>query len=185
MYLDDFIEDSTVYLQFTTNDANGGAVAPSSAFEAADLKIYKDNGAAEKTTTNGITMTSPFDGVTGLHAVSIDTSNDTGDVGFWVTGSDYIVLLNPDTETVDGQTVVKVLAHFSIENRFNAMVDQVIEGTLTFQDVLKLMLSALANKSSGGGTTELKFRDLADTKERITATVDVNGNRTDTTLDAT
>jgi hypothetical protein len=115
-YLGDFPEDSTVNIYFTTSDGSGGAVAPSSAFEAADIAIYKDNSAVQKITTNGLTMTSPFDAVTGLHLISIDTSNDTGDVGFWVTGSDFTVVLNPD-ETVDGQTVVKVLAQFSIENR--------------------------------------------------------------------
>ncbi len=109
-------EDSTVDFFFTTNDGSGGAVAPSSAFEAADLAIYKDNSATQKATTNGVTMTSPFDSVTGLHHVRLDTSNDTGDAGFWAAGSDYTVVLNPD-ETVDTQTVVAVLAQFSVENR--------------------------------------------------------------------
>jgi hypothetical protein len=117
-YVGDYAEDATVYFQFTTSDSNGGAVAPSTAFEEADLVIYKDNGVAQKTSTNGITMTSPFDSVTGLHAVAIDTSNDTGDAGFWVTGADYMVVLNPD-ETVDSQTVVAVVCSFSIENRFS------------------------------------------------------------------
>lgn len=63
-----------------------------------------------------MTITSPFDTVTGLHLIVIDTSNDTGDVGFWTTGSDYTAILVPD-ETVDAQTVVRVLAQFSIENR--------------------------------------------------------------------
>jgi hypothetical protein len=118
-YLGDFVEDETIRLDFTTNDSRGGAVAPSDAFEAADLKIYKDGNAAQKTTTNGIIMTSPFDSIIGLHHVDIDTSNNTGDIGFWATGSDYKVVLTPD-ETVDGQTVVAVIAEFSIENRSGA-----------------------------------------------------------------
>ena len=118
MYLGDFAEDATVHVPpFTTNDREGAAVAPSSAFEAADLLIYKDNGATQKATTNGVTMTSPFDSVTGLHVVDIDTSVDTGDTGFWTTGSDYSVVLSPD-ETVDGKTVVATLATFSIQNRY-------------------------------------------------------------------
>jgi len=117
-YIGDFAEDSTIYIPITTNDGSGGAVAPSSAFEAADVVIYKDGSATQKTSTNGITMTSPFDSTTGLHYLAIDTSNDTGDAGFWVTGSDYSVILAPD-ETVDSQTIVAELASFSIENRFN------------------------------------------------------------------
>lgn len=115
-YVGDFAEDSTVNFIFTTSDADGAPVAPSSAFEAADLAIYKDNSATQKTATDGITMTSPFDSLTGVHHVSIDTSDDTNDAGFWVTGSDYFVVLNPD-ETVSSQDVHRVLCHFSIQNR--------------------------------------------------------------------
>jgi hypothetical protein len=118
-YIGDFPEDeANIVIPFTTNDASGGTVAPSTAFEAADIKIYKDGGATQKTSTNGLTMTSPFDSITGCHILAIDTSNDTGDAGFWVTGSDYMVVLDPSDETVDGQTVVAVLGIFSIENRF-------------------------------------------------------------------
>lgn len=116
MYLGDIAEDVIVQVYFTTNDASGAAVAPSSAFEAADVKIFKDGSATEKTATDGLTMTSPFNSTTGLHRLSIDTSDDTNDVGFWVTGSDYTVVLDPD-ETVDGQAVVAVVGEFSIENR--------------------------------------------------------------------
>lgn len=119
-YLGNFSEDSTIYVYFTTHDTSGAAVAPSSAFEAADAKIYKDGSATQKSTTNGLTMTSPFDSITGLHLMAIDTSVDTGDAGFWATGSDYSVVLDPD-ETVDGQSVVRVLATFGIENRYNGV----------------------------------------------------------------
>ena len=85
-YMGDYADDSTVRIFFTTNDGSGGAVAPSTAFEAADVVIYKNNSATQKATTNGITMSSPFDSVTGLHLVEIDCSNDTGDAGFWATG---------------------------------------------------------------------------------------------------
>lgn len=117
MYLGDFKEDSTVNFMFTTqSEANGGALAPNSAFEAADLRIYKNASATQKATDNGVTMTSPFDSVTGLHHVSIDTSVDTGDTGFWDAGNDYICVMAPD-ETVDSQTWNRVVAHFSLENR--------------------------------------------------------------------
>lgn len=117
-YLGDFAEDSVIDFPFTSSDGSGGTVAPSSAFEAADLVIYKDNSATQKTSANGVSIQSPFDVTVGLHHARIDTSIDTGDAGFWVTGSDYIVVLVPD-ETVDNQTVVSVVAHFSIENRLD------------------------------------------------------------------
>lgn len=116
-YIGDFAEDSTVRIALTTNDGSGGAVAPSSAFEVADFRVYKNGSATQKTSDNGITITSPFDSVVGLHILEIDTSNDTGDSGFWTTGADYWVIAVPD-ETVDSQTVVQVVASFSIQNRY-------------------------------------------------------------------
>jgi hypothetical protein len=112
----DYPEDyTTVTIVFTTHDANGAPVAPLTAFEAADVTIYK-NGSTAKATTNGVTMTSPLNSKTGLHAVIIDTSNDTGDSGFWTTGGGavYTVVLDPDTETVNSQTVRKPIGDFSI-----------------------------------------------------------------------
>lgn len=114
-YIGDFPEDfATVSILFTTHAASGAPVAPSSGFEAADIKIYKNGSATEKTSTNGLTMTSPFDSITGLHCLVIDTSVDTGDVGFWVAGAQYTVVLSPD-ETVDSLAVAKVIGSFGIE----------------------------------------------------------------------
>jgi hypothetical protein len=119
MYLGDFLEDSTVNFMFTTNGADGAAIAPLTAYENSDIIIFKNNSATHKTAVDGITMTSPFHSIVGLHQVSIDTSNDTNDAGFWVTGNDYTVVLSADTETVDGKVVVAVIAVFSIQNRNN------------------------------------------------------------------
>lgn len=67
----------------------------------------------------------------------------------------------------------------------DSIIDEVIEGTTTFRQMMRLIASVLFGKSSGGGTTNPKFRDLADTKDRIDATVDVSGNRSSVTRDAT
>lgn len=115
-YKGDFVAGSVIEHFFTTNAAAGGAVAPSSAFENADVIVYKNHSATQRSSVAGITMTSPFDSITGLHQLSIDTSDNT-DGGFFAAGNDYAAVLSPDTETVDGQTVVKVLFTFSIENR--------------------------------------------------------------------
>lgn len=103
---------SVVRFSFTTHAATGAPVAPSSAFEAADLMIYKDGSATQRASSAGITMTSPFDSITGLHHIDIDLSNDT-DAGFYTAGSFYEVHLVPD-ETVDSLAVTKVLCYFDI-----------------------------------------------------------------------
>jgi len=59
----------------------------------------------------------------------------------------------------------------------------ITDGTLDLQEMLRIIVSVCAGLSSGGGTTELKFRNSGDSKNRIVATVDANGNRTAITLD--
>lgn len=115
-YLGDFIENSSVRLYFTTNNSAGAAVAPSSAFEVADVVLYKNGSDTQRNSTSGWTMTSPFDSVVGLHLLEIDLSDDD-DAGFYAAGNDYAPILNPD-ETVDSQVVVSRLEHFSIQNRY-------------------------------------------------------------------
>lgn len=70
----------------------------------------------------------------------------------------------------------------------NALLDtQFVEPGLTLRQALRLMAAALAGKASGAASTggTVKFRNaVADSKDRITAVVDANGNRTSITLDA-
>lgn len=65
-----------------------------------------------------------------------------------------------------------------------AVLAAVIEGTLTLQENLRLLNAVLLGKASGLGTGTVAFRDLADTKPRVTATTDASGNRSALTLDA-
>lgn len=58
-----------------------------------------------------------------------------------------------------------------------------IEGTYTAEQVLRIMSAALAGKASGLDTLNPVFRDLSDTKNRITATTDASGNRSAVTVD--
>jgi hypothetical protein len=62
---------------------------------------------------------------------------------------------------------------------------QLLEGAHTVGDGLRIMLAALAGKSTGGGTFTNRFRDVADGKNRIDATVDANGDRLAITIDGT
>lgn len=57
------------------------------------------------------------------------------------------------------------------------ILDETIDGIYTIDDILKLSAAVLAGKVSGGGTNTIVYRDLSDTLDRITATVDTDGNR--------
>jgi hypothetical protein len=60
-----------------------------------------------------------------------------------------------------------------------------IETGYTPRQALRIILAALAGKLSGAATTTVAIRDVGDTKNRISATVDADGNRSAVTLDGT
>lgn len=61
--------------------------------------------------------------------------------------------------------------------------NQDVETGYTLRKSLRLMLSALSGKISGAGTPTVTIRNVTDTKDRIVAGVDVDGNRTSITTD--
>ncbi len=67
----------------------------------------------------------------------------------------------------------------------DGFIDGLVEADFTLQEAMSLILSVLCGKSSGGGTDTVGFRDMADAKDRITATVDPFGNRTAVVVDKT
>lgn len=58
-----------------------------------------------------------------------------------------------------------------------------VETGVTLRQAQRAQLAAAAGKADGAAGTTMHFRDQADTKNRITATVDSSGNRTAVTLD--
>lgn len=65
------------------------------------------------------------------------------------------------------------------------ILDEAVEGSRTVRQYLRGMAAALLAKLSGAATTTVSIRDVDDTKARVTATVDADGNRTAVTLDLT
>jgi hypothetical protein len=81
---------------------------------AADIRIYKDGSATEKASAAGVTVTSPFDSVVGLHLVEIDTGNNT-DAGFWSSGSAYSVRLVTATTVATYSVSGLLIGEISLE----------------------------------------------------------------------
>lgn len=69
----------------------------------------------------------------------------------------------------------------------DALLDRAdgVETGVTPRQGFRLMLATLVGKLSGAATTTINIRDTGDSKNRISATVDSDGNRTAVTLDAT
>lgn len=113
-YFGDFALGAVVRIPWATNGSNGAAITRS---VNGSIRVYKDNGTSERTSSAGITDTEDFDTVTGAHHLNIDLADNT-DAGFYVAGHDYEVLLQG--ATIDGQTVNAWLGAFSIQNRVKA-----------------------------------------------------------------
>lgn len=69
----------------------------------------------------------------------------------------------------------------------DALLDRTsgVETSITVRQALRGILSSALAKLSGAATTTVTIRDANDTKNRITATVDSDGNRSAVTLDLT
>lgn len=67
----------------------------------------------------------------------------------------------------------------------NLLDAQIVENGLTVRNALRLITSILAGKVSGAEGSTVTFRNVSDTKNRIVANVDSNGNRTTITYDLT
>jgi hypothetical protein len=92
-----------------------------------------------------------------------------------------------DEPTEDHQTEDTFGRNISLINGANIAAGvwaAAIDGSTTAAESMRLQNAALAGKASGMGTTTATFRNLADSKDRIVATVDEDGNRTALTLDA-
>lgn len=107
-YLGDYTEDATIDFKWSSNDGSGASITRTT---DGTISVYSGNSITQSVA--GITDTEDFDSLTGIHHVRIDTSADA----FYAVGNDYMVVLS--AATIDGETVNAVLAHFSIENRFN------------------------------------------------------------------
>jgi hypothetical protein len=69
----------------------------------------------------------------------------------------------------------------------DALLDRAdgVETGVTVRQSLRLANAANGGKTNGGGTSTFNVRDLADTKNRVVATVDADGNRSVVTRDLT
>lgn len=126
----------------------------------------------------------------------------TGNVGGNVTGTvgSVVGAVGSVTGNVGGNvtgTVASVVGNVagnvtgSIGTITNTGIDGIldrsagVETNFTLRQAMRLLLSSVVAKLSGAATATVTIRDINDTKARITATVDSDGNRTAVTTDVT
>ena len=98
---------------FDSNDPSASVII--SAFVVGDIAVYKDGSVTQRASTAGFALLDTdginFDGVTGIHGISIDLADNTT-AGFYEAGSQYWVVIGPIT--VDAATINFVAATFRI-----------------------------------------------------------------------
>ena len=98
--------------------------------------------------------------------------------------SGRVLTMDPALITAVGtDTVWHIMTAVDVDHLVEDVLAGIVEGTTTLAQATAVILAATAGVSSGGGTSNIKFRDVADSKDRIDATVDSSGNRTATTID--
>jgi len=121
-----------------------------------------------------------------LHAVTdalISALNNLSSAQAQAAAAAALTSYDPVTRaeaTADKDEVIAAVGDITVDNAAiaDAVLDELIEGTVTLRQATRLFLAVLTGKTSGGGTTRIKFYDLTGTKVRLDVTVDSRGNRT-------
>lgn len=112
----------------------------------------------------------------GLTAINLpdQTMNITGDITGNLSGS------------VGSVTTVSDKTGYALSSAgVDAVLDEVVEGTITMRQLLRLVGAVLGGEVSGAATTTVTIRNASDSKDVVVATVDADGNRSALTLDLT
>ena len=192
---------ATIKLGPFIDDGDGKSAETGLTISQADIRLSKNGGDFAQTNNAAGATHDEF----GYYDIPLDTT-DTGTLGrlrvaisesgalpVWqdflvVTANVYDTLCSTDTFDVnvatianDAITAASLKADAGAEIA-DAILDEVVVGSYTLRQLVKVMAAALAGKATGGGTTSVTFRGVDDTSDVIVATVDANGNRSAVTL---
>lgn len=107
---------TTLYIPFHTFDSNDPSASVTlTGLATTDIEIYKDGSITQRASDSGYALLDTdgidFDGITGIHGLSINLADNTT-AGFYASGSQYWVVIS--SVTVDAATINFVLATFRI-----------------------------------------------------------------------
>ena len=160
------IGDNLVF-SICTHDPDTGVLTDADSAPA--YRVYEDETATAILTGTMATLDAGNTDGFYTELIACTTANGFED------GKTYTIYISA---TVDSDTGGICYGFKAYSNDADKIHDEVVEGTTTFRQAVRLMLSVLTGKSSGGGSTTVVFRDIGDSKNRISATVDAAGNRT-------
>lgn len=174
------------------NTISGPKSIPKYVFQANGWKFRPQEASHELSITEGVLVgqggSNPFVPTVGAYNVQIlfeqpvqaITVSTSGSVAPTQQQIRDAMTLAPTAIPVSGSIDVK------IEDVPAELAARIVEGTVTWEQVMRAVLAPSAAKASvPAGAGSFAFRDQADTKDRIAGTIDGSGNRTITTLDLT
>ena len=181
----------TVGSGICTHEGNGyHTYAPSQAETNGDLAAYTFIGTGAIPSTVQVYTTFPqtgdsfgLIGATGSGLTSLASAANLATVAGYLDTE--VAAIKAKTDNLPASPAATGDAMTLTGAAVDAVLDDVVEGTTTLRQMLRGFASALLGKASGLATATAVFRDVGDTKDRITATVDASGNRTAVTLDLT
>lgn len=144
-----------------------------------DLPAVKTDTAAIKAKTNLIPATPASAGEYTAAIAAIPTAPLLA-ANYTAPDNAGIAAILEDTDT----TLPATLAGLATSAEVGAitMLDEVVVGSYTMQDILKILAAKMVGKATGGGTATITYRGVDDTSDVIIETVDNNGNRSAVTL---
>jgi hypothetical protein len=178
----DLLDVNVTQFAGTNATASGGRPEVNTTHVAGTSQTARDIGASvllsNGTGTGQVSLTSGRVNADVTHIATAAVSTSTAQLGVNVVNA-------AGTAWGSGAITAASLAADAGTELADAIHDEVVEGSTTMRQLLRLFAAVLTGKASGLGTTTAVYRDIGDTKDRITATVDADGNRTAVTRDAT
>jgi len=172
----------TVMIGEFLDDTDGKTAEGGLTLTNSDIYLSKNGGAyAAK---NDVTSGSSDASLVGWYACNLDDTDTSASgilqLAVHVSGalpvwhSWMVVPTNVYDSAVAGTDLLDVNA--------DDLLNTVVDGSYDLQAILQVLAAVLAGKVTGGGTTTITFRDLADSLNRVVATVDSNGNRSNVAI---
>lgn len=163
--------------------ALAGASDGTSTTTATGALVVSGSGAAAGSSTATGSVIAALNGAASTAATSTATAAATakGHASSTASGSSTATALRYALGHLAGES--SPFTALSPQSLAESVMGAIVESGLSVREALQVIAAATAGKVSGAETTTIVFRDTADTKDRITATVDASGNRTAIVLD--
>lgn len=120
-----------------------------------------------------------------IHDVASAAQGGFAQIVDYVGSTRTVTLAAGTTFTAAATDNISILPPAPVLAIADGVHDEVVEGSTTFRQMLRGFAAVLLGKASGLASTTAVYRDIGDTKDRVTATVDADGNRSAVTRDLT